>query len=63
MYNESQAMLMFNQTVSIDFIGQRPSRWGNNTLIRHIVTGPEDPKMVDQAGHVMTMTAMGCGNQ
>eukprot|EP00434_Breviolum_minutum_P030827 symbB.v1.2.027259.t1/scaffold2785.1/size70456/2 len=22
----------------------------NNTLIRHVVTGPEDPKMVDQAG-------------
>lgn len=25
----------------------------NNTLIRHIVTGPEDPKMVDQAGSIV----------
>jgi len=25
----------------------------NNTLIRHIVTGPEDPKMVEQAGSIV----------
>ena len=31
-------------------VGWEISSAGNNTLIRHIVTGPEDPKMVEQAG-------------